>query len=222
MKFFDNENKNLTWYNRNYFYLGTIIFILLNIVLFASLKSNWNNAFDSSVVNWKDPFNFQLLLKAILSSFEHADWGHVLTNMGCFLVCGIYIERKTGTLNFILLILSLLVFESSMCACVVMNLNWHGFSGVIFACYAFIFVNYCFSFSSKQNKFDIIFGALTCLVIYILMSGIITDSGLKFYGYPWNLIYNASHYSGFLAGLIIGLIIQITKLSTKKSSIKTD
>lgn len=41
MKFFDDKSKNLKWYNRNYFYIGTIIVIVLNILLFAILGNDY-------------------------------------------------------------------------------------------------------------------------------------------------------------------------------------
>ena len=41
MKFFDDKRKNINWHNRNYFYIGTIIVIVLNILLFVFLGNNF-------------------------------------------------------------------------------------------------------------------------------------------------------------------------------------
>ena len=39
MEFFDDKNKSVTKWNRNYFYLGTVILVTLNIFIFELCKS---------------------------------------------------------------------------------------------------------------------------------------------------------------------------------------
>ena len=59
MKFFDDKSKNVKWWNRNYFYAGTIVVVLVNILLFAFL----GNDFESCIApdnsgHWGNGFYF--------------------------------------------------------------------------------------------------------------------------------------------------------------------
>ncbi len=217
MKFFDDKNKKLSWWTRNYFFLGTVLFIALNISIFAILGNSWEDAFGGISGVWGQPFQFGNLIRAIFNTISHSDWEHVLFNMLFFAVTAIYIERKMGTFNFILFILGVMVFDASITTATDMALNWHGWSGVCYATKFYVFIDYIFSFQKqKRNKFNIILGAIICFICYASMSASINDGGLVIYGYPHGLIYNAGHYSAALAGVILGLVVQISQLKIIK------
>ena len=220
MKFFDDKSKNVNCYNRNFFYLGTIILITLNIFIFALWGNDWGSKLlDNSTVNWDDPLNFNNLFASILNCIEHSNWSHVLLNMACFSVCGIYLERKTGTFNFLLFVMAVTILVAGMISGAYLATHWHGWSGVLYAFYAIVYVDYFFSFSKpKRNKTNTILGAIICVAIYIFMSASRFENSIKFYSYPRDLIDNIGHYSAFLVGIIIGLIVNISQLKILKQS----
>lgn len=92
MKILNDNEKTLHWWNRNWFFLGTIAIILVNIVLFAILGSNWAPNPQSQISY--SVLNFDNIWVNFLNCFEHSNWQHCLLNMLCFFVVGTCIERK--------------------------------------------------------------------------------------------------------------------------------
>lgn len=215
MKFFDDKNKNLKWYNRNYFYIGTIIVIVLNILLFAILGNNYAKDIGGHHV-WNGVFDISNMLRSFVDVFVHGDWQHVLLNMLCFAFCGIYIERKLGTINFILLILGFSFLAGNITTAARNSVNHYGASGLNYFCYAYITLDYIFCFiQKKQYKTNIILGAIILFCIYVAISFNI-DNTIRFMFYPYNLIYNAAHYSSFFAGIIVTLMIKFGQFNKKE------
>ena len=116
MKFIDSPKKRLAWYSRNYFYIATVAVVVTNIALYACLGNSWTFAFGISPVDWTNSFDFEHILRCFLNNFSHANWQHVLLNMLCFFVAGLYLERKTGSLDLLGLVLSLAVLQGCVCA----------------------------------------------------------------------------------------------------------
>ncbi len=210
MKFFDDNNKKTCWWNRNYFYVGTIVIILLNIFLFWFAGSSWQNIVPATLGDryWGAP-----TLRGFLNCFSHMSWEHVLLNMLCFSICGLYTERKIGTLG----ILGFVGFGAYICGIAsVANLllvNWQGFSGVVYFFYAFIILDYIFSFQKrKKNKTNIILGAIILVFVYLCMCFNDETSNFGFSWYPYDLIHNLIHYSSFIAGIVVSLFIQILEI----------
>ncbi|MBQ8430997.1 MAG: rhomboid family intramembrane serine protease [Clostridia bacterium] len=217
MKFFDDKSKKVKWYNRNYLYAGTILYVILNIVLFASLGSNFVSFIGGQHVG-NGVFDVSNLLRSYLSSFAHLNWQHVLLNMLSFLSCGLYIERKIGTLNFLLLILGFSFFAGNITTAARNSVNHCGASGVIYMCYAYIIIDYIISLFREKgyNKTNIILGAIIIVLIYVSMC-YCDLNGFGFKWYPYSFIFNAAHYSSFFAGIIISLMIQIPQLKYRKN-----
>jgi len=216
MKFFDTKAKNPTWYNRNYFYIGTILIIVTQILLFAFFGSSLASSTPAHV-HWEDTFNFANLYILIGNCLGHSSWMHVLMNMLCLTISGLYIERKTGSINFVLIIFVLIVFNSIGTTAINNSFAWIGFSGVNYSLHAFVIVDYLFSLRKKdRNKFDLIFGGIILLLSYCFMSGTSDDSGIKFVGYPVGLLFHNGHADGFVIGIIITLLIHITKLNVSQ------
>lgn len=215
MKFFDDKSKDLKWYNKNYFYAGTISFIVINILLFACLGNNYAKDIGGQYV-WNGVFDISNMLRSFVDVFVHLDWQHVLLNMLTFAFCGIYLERKFGTINFILLILGFSFLAGNITTAARNTVNHRGASGLIYFCYAYIILDYIFCFiQKKQNKTNIILGAIILLCIYVAMSFKIGDT-INFMFYPHDLIYNAAHYSSFFAGLIVALMIKLGQFNRKE------
>ena len=216
MKFIDDKSKNLKWYNRNYLYLGTLLIVAINIFLFAVI----GNSFADGIGGYKvwEQFDLSNLLRGVLNIFAHADWEHVLLNMLCFSVCGLYIERKTGTIGFLFLIFGFCVIDSAFGTATSFSVYSIGASGLVYLCYAYIIVDYIFSFLKvKSNKTNIILGAIVLIFILCAMCFDVDTSGFPFIYYPKDLITNAGHYSSFIGGLIVSLMIKIPQIFMLKN-----
>ena len=217
MKIIDDNTKKLHWWNRNYFFAATIVIALVNIILFGALGDRWQWEFDPDSTFYST-LDFSNMIRAFMNSFSHENWQHVLLNMLCFFLCGLYLERKMGTLPFFALTL-VLVFFSMLAIATLSGIFWHGFSGVNFALYAYIVVDYPFVFRKRnRTRFNIIAGAVMLALIYFASC---FNGGAYTFGfewYPYDFMTNAGHYGGFAAGLVVGLVVQLTRLIAEKSS----
>lgn len=214
MKYVDDETKEIKWYNANICYSGTLIIVLINVLAFLWGGNDWVPHYVKS--SWADVLDFNNIVVCFLSSFEHSNWQHCLLNCLCFLIAGSYVERKIGTVNLLLLTLVLAFY----CECVV-DANdrdgdgSHGFSGVNYGIYAYIIIDYIFTFiRKKQTKINIIYGAIVLGLIYLACCFCGGTSSFEFALYPYDLMTNMGHYSSFLAGLVLTLIIEIVKIQT--------
>ena len=84
IKFVDYKNKKVSWYNRNFLYLGTVIIISINILFFVLLGNYFTENVGGQYV-WYGDVDFSNILRVFLNAFEHSNWQHVLLNMLCFL-----------------------------------------------------------------------------------------------------------------------------------------
>ena len=220
MKFFDDKHKEVHWYNRNWFFATTILIVVINIVLYATLGPMWqrDRLYDSTAV-WED-FEMGNVLSIFGAAFSHANWAHVLLNMMCFAVVGFYLERRYGSLCLLLLVVVFAFTAPAMASHVKGNINHHGFSGVLFALYGFFFVDFVIflvSLRKKKSLTTLIIGICVALFIYISMCFIRVDSTLKFFGWPYDLVHNMAHYTGFLIGLLVALLFFVcAKFQLKK------
>lgn len=214
MKFIDCENKDLKWFNRNLFYVGTVIVVLINVLAFVLGGSSWAIEYVSS--RWTDVLNFNNLIACFLSAFEHSNLQHCLLNSLCFLIAGTYVERKIGTINLLVLVFTFALF----CECAV-DANHSGgsvgFSGVNYAFYAYIIIDYVFGFiNKKQTKINVIYGAIILALIYLACCFCGGTHAFAFKIYPYDLINNMGHYTSFLTGAILTLLLQFIKWQTNK------
>ena len=189
--------------NRNYFFVATAFIISINIIVYTI--TGWEGVdFIDTEHEWTSVFYFNGLLRNYLNCFCHLSWQHVLLNMLCFLVCGIYFESKIGSLKFFLLVIALSFFT----CCVISannSSNGVGFSGTNYAIYGYIAVNYIYNiFNCRKNKVsDMIFGAIIIALIYVAMCFNGGTNIISFTLYPFDLIHNLGHYTGFLSGIIM-------------------
>ena len=211
MKFFDYEKKNLAWHNKNYFYLGTLIVVAVNILLFVFLGNNFAKDIGGDYV-WNGVFDISNILRSFVDVFVHGDWAHVLLNMLCFSFCGLYIERKVGTINFILLVLGFSFLAGNVTTAARNTVNHYGASGLVYCCYAYVIIDYIFCTCKKEerSKTNTILGAIILFCIYVAMCYCETTA-FPFIIYPHDFIYNAAHYSSFFAGIIFTLMLKVKK-----------
>lgn len=211
MKFIDSPKKRLTWYSLNYFYVTTIAVVLTNILLYALHgTSTWLFEYGNESVIWERSFDFAHIWRCFLNNFGHGTWQHALLNMLCFFVVGLYLERKTGSLGLLGLVLSFAVLEGCVCAAAKGDFYFYGYSGVNYAFYAYVIIDYLFSLTkSRRNKTDLIFGGIVIALIYFAMCFSGGTSTVSFAPYPYDLLHNLGHGTGFFTGTIVALLVQI-------------
>lgn len=206
MKFVDVSTKKVNWKNRNYLFAGTILVIAINIIIYATCGGDWNfKLFDNSA-QWED-FSIMNFLTIMFAAFSHSSWMHVLLNMLCFAFVGFYVERKYGTFGLLLFVLLFSFTAPALASHVKGNVNHHGFSGVIFAFHGFVIIDFISMYFRKNKKMmEIIIGIIIVVAIYVMMSFATNNEGtLMFLGYPYDLVHNMAHYSGFFLGMILGV-----------------
>lgn len=211
----DEKNKNPTWWNRNYYFVTTVFITLLNIVLYAfaerprvAIKPDWHS------------FSIENLLQALINSYWHFNWQHTLLNMLCFFIAGLYLERKKGSLKFFLFMIIMSLFTAFASCTNDISLDAIGFSAVNYGLYGYILIEYPFMFIQKKNRylFNIISGAVILGLIYFAMCFCGGTSTVSFEWYPYDLLNNLGHASGFVVGLIFGLYEQICALISKSKN----
>lgn len=207
------------WYSKDYFFAGTLFFIILCVVVYA-FAPNWQHNINESTGNWEKPLYLWSMLRSIANAFNHTSWQHLLLNMLVFFVCGLYLERKTGTLYFVVIVLGLSFVTSMAITANNLSTHWAGFSGINYGLFAYVIINYIFSFKkSHRNTTNIVLGAITLVFIYLFMCFKDNTAGVEtMTWYPHGLIYNLSHYTAFLSGIVFGLIVHFTRYLVKKET----
>lgn len=157
-------------------------------------------------------------MSLFFDAFEHSNLQHVLLNMLCFAICGLYLERKTGSLGILGLVIFSAFISGIACTCNNLSVGSHGFSGVNYFLYAYIIFDFFFNLrKGKRDKTNNMLGIIVILFIYVAMcfSGGVTEFSFKFY--PHDLMYNSGHYSSFLIGCVISLFKNIVEISAEKA-----
>jgi membrane associated rhomboid family serine protease len=218
----DASKKNVRWWNTNIFFAATILIVTVNIFIYA-FCNDWQVAafpMDSRDYFYPDGVDFTPIFRGIFNSFSHENWQHVLLNMLCFLVAGLYLERKTGSIYLILLVFASAFFKSGTMAALSYYSHFtHGYSGINYFLYAYIIIDYLFSFQkAKRNRFNTIFGAVVVALIYLAMCFNGGTNSFGFEWYPYDLTHNPWHYSAFFGGIPFGLTVQLVQVKTRKEA----
>lgn len=122
-----DRSKSTSLLNRNYFFITTVSIVLLNIIIYASCGSATGHYAERPLWN---KFSVVNLFQALVNSYTHANWQHTLLNMLCFFVAGLYLERKTGSLKFLMFLFIMSLFTAFATTANDVSLGWHGFSAV--------------------------------------------------------------------------------------------
>lgn len=210
----NDKNKQLTALDRNYFFVVTVFIVVANIVIQAT------SAWTTQIPTVSDGIPFQSLgklLQAFINCYTHINWQHTLLNMLCFFIAGLYLERKTGSLRFLLLIF-ILSFFTAFATCVNWGIRWRGFSGVNYGLYGYIIVEFLFTLCRKQERylFNILSGVAILALIYFAMCFNGGTEQVSFVWYPYDLLFNWGHASGFAVGLVFGIYERLCALVSRK------
>lgn len=203
----NDTRKNTTKRTANYFFVVTIAIILINVIIFATCGRDTG---DISVrPNW-GRFSVNNLMQTVLNTFTHFNWQHTLLNMLCFLVAGMYLERKQGSFPFLLFMVLLIFFTGFASAANDISLSWKGFSGANYGLYGYIVIEYIFMLFQKRKRdlVNIVSGAAVLGLIYLAMCFNGGTSTIGFEWFPYDLLHNLGHASGFFAGIVLGCVGQ--------------
>ena len=198
----NDQSKHITRLNKNYFFATTLLIVLINILFYAFRVTN---DLDFEVRPVWGGFSWANLWQALINTYTHFTWQHCLLNMLCFLIAGAYLERKQGTLLFFVFMITLSFF-TAFASCTSYSLSWRGFSGANYGLYSYIIIDYLFLLlqKNKRTRSNIIAGAVMLGLIYFAMCFCGGTSSVSFTWYPYDLLHNLGHASGFFVGIIFG------------------
>ncbi len=225
MEFINDSKKTIHWWNRNYFFISTMI-IIAGLLLIFNSGIRIHHFGNAGEYEWYQFMNLSNFIQNFINCFFHSDWAHVIFNSVSMLVCGLYLERKCGSIPLLVLTFFLAVFASAFVGSNELSTDWVGFSVVIFAFYGFIFVDFFFSLKKeRRTKFNIVWGIIFLVLIYLIMSintfdgdwFVVAGREVGMTWYPHELLYNGGHYTGFLAGALICLLMELRLIYFKKS-----
>lgn len=220
-KFLNNGKTDVKAPWRNWFFATTVAIVLLNVILYAALGGEWHQVsgnYDAMYGHWHDTLFFTNLLQTFLSAFSHANWQHTLLNMLCFAVCGIYLERKLGSVKLFGLVMCFAFFGGCATAANDNSISFHGFSGVNYAIYAYVLVDYLFCVLPRdgaKSKVDIISGGVMLALIYWAACFNGGVERFSFSWYPYDAMTNLGHYTSYFVGLIISVFLCTTRYVTE-------
>lgn len=204
---FEKQEKKI---NKNYFFAGTFLVIIINFLVYYFFSEQ---DVIYSTYNWENVLDFKNLFICFYSAFRHFNVQHLLLNCLCFLIAGGYVERKRGSLELIVLVVLFTFFGEGMTDANHYSGTSRGFSGVNYAFYAYIIVDFIFSFKEiKKNKKEMIISVSILILIYIACCFCGGTDTISFKIYPYDLIHNLGHYTGFLVGLILSTLIKVCKI----------
>lgn len=219
LSFFDDKSKGeKTWLNRNYFYIGTIGLILLQIILFAALGKGWSTRIFDPAATWEN-FRIGNFFNALFGSFDHVGgWDHLLGNMIGLFFAGFYLERKFGTIKFTTLALFLTMFSRLPSFLIIQGVSYssYGFSSAEYALYAVVILDYLTSLFRKKdrNLTNIIVGIITLIYMYIFSWCYGGNGFIDVTYYPKGLIENTWHWSGFICGILTWILLMIFSIKS--------
>lgn len=210
----DDKNKAVNWFNRNYYFVVTTFIVLLNIIIYAVYASHTPNF--SVRPNW-GRFSVANLFEALVNSYTHGNWQHCLLNMLCFFVAGLYLERKRGSIDFLLFMFIMSIFTAFASCTNDISISAIGFSAVNFGLYGYIIIEFIFVLIHKESRylFNVVHGAIVIALIYFAMCFNGGTYKVSFEWYPHDLLYNLGHASGFVVGIAFGLYEQICHTISK-------
>lgn len=206
----NDARKNTTKRTANYFFVVTIVIVLINVIVFAVCGGDTG---DISVRPDWGRFSVNNLMQTVINTFTHFNWQHTLLNMLCFLIAGMYLERKKGSFPFLLLMVLMIFFTGFASGANDISLRWKGYSGANYGLYGYIVIEYIFMLFQKRKRdiFNIISGAVVLGLIYLAMCFNGGTSAFGFEWFPYDLLHNLGHASGFFAGIVLGCVGQGTE-----------
>jgi len=206
--FIEDGEKEKWWFSRNWFFVATIVLIVLMTTLHGTVGAAWDVR-GGGPGAWNARLNFSFIYHSFFSSLLHLDWMHLVGNMITFVILGMYLERKFGSIKFFVFVLFMAFFSSIASTANSGSPFWTGFSGVNFAIKTFILLDFIamlvFLYKKKPTRSNLIWGIVAVSWIVITMS-VQLEPSFTVRIYPFR---NMGHYSGMLAGAMVYLLVAL-------------
>ena len=193
MGLLNSSKKIVTNSNKNYLYFGTLFLIAAQILCFYLFKDQLSNLCAEN-----DLFCF------LFSWMQHVNEFHLYISIACLLVCGMFFERKFGTMGFITMFI-VFGFVSSFATVAMVGKDFVGMDGLIFALYGFFIMVLLFNFKEHLNFRELPL-TLVCLVFIVLTmfwSGNVETGIIGFFDFEKGV---AIMQQGNIASFIIGAL----------------
>lgn len=176
----------------------TSLLVLVNVLIFiltdwSAILHDSSHWFEIGAESWDAVLYGHEYYRIITSMFLHGDIDHLFNNMLMLLFIGLYIERQTGSLRFLLIYF----FSGILAGCTSMVYNMLqsaptssvGASGAVFGLMGALLT---IVLAQHRAKREINIRALILIIFINLYSGFTSPN-----------IDNAAHIGGFLAGIFI-------------------
>ncbi len=210
--FFNPKQKEIKWYNRNFYYLATILFIGAMCLTYFMFQNQIGELVEKSKY-------FNLFFMA----FRHGSLGHLIANCFSFFVVSLFLERHFGSIKYLLLTIVAIPLSSIAVFLFSNSFMWRGESGVNFFMYALFVTVVIFNFKPYlaqkwQPIFTIIIIALICVLLcWNGDSSALTTNPAAFFkfGRFSSLVGNTAHWASAIMGAGVGLFANIFALGNR-------
>ena len=211
--FFNPKQKEINWFNRNYFYLATLLVIGAWCLIYFMFDDQLAGLVEKSKY-------FNLFVMA----FRHGDLGHLIGNAVSFFVVSLFLERHFGSFKYLLLTIIAIPLSSISVFLFSESWAWIGASGVNYFLYAIFVTVVIFNFKPYlAQKWQPIFTIIIIVLICVLMcwageTSALTSNISEFlkFGRFTDLISNEAHWSSAIMGAAVGLFANIFAVANSK------
>jgi len=140
---------------KNYFFLSTAAIALTIILLYAIGGNSWQEVISVpyAVTGAPEPSR---LIRTFLNAFSSYNAAALTLSVLGFLICGLFLERRLGSINFFVLVILMTFFTSTATAVSLLHENWQGFIIVVYGLLAFIVLDFLRLFFRQALKHSLI------------------------------------------------------------------
>ena len=207
------KQKELRVFNKNYFFLTTILFIGAMFLTYYCFEKQIDK-----IVETNKFYNIFLMV------FRHGDLGHIVGNVISFFVVSLFLERHFGSLKYLFILIFAIPLSSMAVFLISGHFSWIGESALNYFLYALFVTVVLFNFKSYildkwQNLFTFFtIGAICLIMCWCGSTEALTENIAEFFqfGAFTDLITNRSHWSGAIMGTLVGMFAGFYSLCTAK------
>ncbi len=212
MKVVDVKQKELKWFNRNYFYLTTVCLITLFCMCFVFLDSQIGGLIENKYWN------------LILSTFKHNSLIHLICNMVFFFLISLFLERHYGSFVYLLIFVFAVPFTNMSMFAITQSTNFNGECAINFFMYAVAIVTVLVRinwYASWRIFFPLIEVGFALLYMSMSCDTATNPSELLAISFLSNLIFVEAHWSAMVIGALT-MLFGYMFVIVRSKSIKKD
>jgi len=205
----NSKNRRLNWFNRNYFYLTTILMVGLLCLCFFVLHDSLEKLVNQNVY-WN----------VVLMALRHRDVGHLVGNLIAFIVVSLFLERHYGSFKYFGLIVLAVPLSAVSTFAFSGSWTWAGFSGVNY----FMFAVFCLCLILNFKTYFIghvrwLFSLFVLALVLFVMcwNGNFSEWPNVYFSFGCftDLIGIISHWAPFACGTLVGLFTRLVTFDIK-------